>query len=662
MRPYIILILLIIIAFANSLQNSFVWDDFFLIINNQRINLPFREIPSIFTMPLWKFAEKTNAIQDYYRPMVSFFYVLNYKIWGPSPAGFHLTNIIFHTIITIVLYKVGLLLLDNEKLLSLIGASIFAVHPTHNELVGRAAGELMVGFFLILSFYYFLREKQYLSWITFFLALLSKELAVMFPFALVILAVHKKGLKKGIISIMPYIVLVGIFLVIRAILVDTFLGIKAGQPIFVQIFTMAAATLDYIRLLIIPYPLSPYYPERWYTSIFDPKVVFAMVVLMLVLFFAFKIRKDKVMFFLLAFIFFMLAPVIFKVNTFPIGYEHVYIAERFLYVSLMPFSLFVSAYAFRLVGDGGKKYLLTGAGLLIAVFMVITISSNMVWRNDLTLFGKITKEFPAAAFAHNNLGNVYMKQGLSDKAIEQYQIAIRLRPNDSEPYYNLGVIYQDCGFIDRAIEWYRVAIKLSPDDPKPYYNLGTIYQSQGLIDKAIGQYRIAIKLKPDDPKTHNNLGNAYSSMGFIDKAIEQFRMAIKLRPDDPKPYYNLGTIYQSQGLIDKAIEQYLIAIRLEPYDPGPYNNLGSAYESKGSMDSAIEQYRIALRLKSDLDVPHFNLGRIYFRRGDMEEARKEFEIVLRINPRFHEVRKFLALTYLSQNEPPRRRDGGVSKK
>lgn len=258
MKPYIILALLVAVAFANSLQNQFVWDDHALIID-----LPLKEIPSTFTTPLWKMAGFNEYQQTYYRPVTFIFYALNYKIWGMNPIGFHLSDIALHLISAIVLYKIGLLLLNNDTLISLIGASIFAVHPVNNEPVGRAAShEVILGFFIILSIYFFLKEKRYLSWIAYSFALFSKEAAVMLPFALLTLSTHKKGIKRGVIEIMPYIALVGIYLVIRAAIVSAVFGETVHQPAYTRMLTMAAAAFDYIRLLIIPYPLSPFYAAR----------------------------------------------------------------------------------------------------------------------------------------------------------------------------------------------------------------------------------------------------------------------------------------------------------------------------------------------------------------------------------------------------------------
>ncbi|MBI5203773.1 MAG: tetratricopeptide repeat protein [Nitrospirae bacterium] len=500
MKYYIILILLVAFAFANSIQNSFVWDDYGLIVENPRINLPLNEIPSIFIKPMWKMAGYTEYKQVYYRPMVSLLFVLNYKAWGLNPTGFHLINIFAHLIAVVILYRTGLFLFADEKnkeLISIIAASIFAVHPVHNESVGRAAsGEVIFGLFVILALYFYLRENKYLSLITFFLALLSKEPAVMFPFALLILTTHKKGIKKGLIEIIPYFALIGVYLILRVMTLDTVLGMKVSEPVFTRILTMAVATLDYIRLLSIPYPLSLFYPARWYSSILEPKVIIAIMLLISIFYLLFKLRKDNIMLFLLSFPFIMLLPVIWRVNTFPAGQDLSSIAERFLYVPAMLFSLFAVAALIRLSGDKGKRYVLIGGILITGIFSAITVYANRIWTTNITLFEKIVEKSPNSLLGHFALGDAYRKAGLLDEAMREWQIALQLNPNQIELFNAVGNIYFLRGDYEKAINMYETALVKGSQTVELYYNLALSLESVGKKDKASVYYREFIKIAP----------------------------------------------------------------------------------------------------------------------------------------------------------------------
>ena len=130
-----------------------------------------------------------------------------------------------------------------------------------------------------------------------------------------------------------------------------------------------------------------------------------------------------------------------------------------------------------------------------------------------------------------------------DDAITYYTEVISLDSDSSIVplvYYNRGSAYQSKGEIDRAIKDYNKAIKLNPDYAIAYYNRGNAYQSKGEIDRAIKDYNKAIKLNPDNTSAYNNRGNAYQDKGEIDQAFKDYNKAIKLKPDLAIAYYNRG--------------------------------------------------------------------------------------------------------------------------
>lgn len=540
LRPHLVLILLVALAFANTLQNSFIFDDEWLIVNNPRINIPLEEIPSFFTTPMFKSSGVTNVREMYYRPIVSLFYLLNYKLWGLNPAGYHLTGILIHLMSAITLYRIGLLLFDKNKLISLMAASLFAVHPVTSEPMGVAtAGDIIYGFLIIMTLYFFLKEKQYLSWFTFALAAFSKESAAILPFALLILTTGKRGVKKGTIETIPYLVIIAVYLILRTMIVDAFWGRNTTQPFFTQILTMAVAATDYIRLLFIPFPLNPYYPARWYTSVIDLRVLAALVVLLLLLLLAFKLRKDKTMLFLLVFPFFMLAPALSMVNSFSVGSEFAYIGDRHLYIPLMSFSLFISACIVKLAGEEKKKTVIIGWLSVITVLLALTVSSNATWKNNVSRSIKIIQANPDAAFAHYDLGAAYAKQGRLNEAINEYKTALKFKPDYASAHYNLGNAYAKQGRFDVAIGEYRTALIFNPNIADAHNNMGAIYYNHGCLNDAIKEYKAALILNPDLATAHNNLGTVYFNQGHIDEAIIEYKTAIRLKPDYPTARKNL---------------------------------------------------------------------------------------------------------------------------
>ncbi len=63
----------------------------------------------------------------------------------------------------------------------------------------------------------------------------------------------------------------------------------------------------------------------------------------------------------------------------------------------------------------------------------------------------VAKRTPVAYLAHKSLGNLYAEQSLVDKAIAEFEAAVRLRPDDASPYLSLGQLYQRKNDKDKAV-------------------------------------------------------------------------------------------------------------------------------------------------------------------------------------------------------------------
>ena len=137
------------------------------------------------------------------------------------------------------------------------------------------------------------------------------------------------------------------------------------------------------------------------------------------------------------------------------------------------------------------------------------------------------------AFAYSNRGEAYWKKGEHDRAIADYDEAIKINPKFAMPYNNRGVVYGAKGEFDRAIQDYDTAIKLFPKLANAYYNRGLAYAKKGEYDRAIQDHDQAIKLNPKDADAYYNRGNAYENYRneiFITQAIEDYRKALELNP------------------------------------------------------------------------------------------------------------------------------------
>ena len=123
-------------------------------------------------------------------------------------------------------------------------------------------------------------------------------------------------------------------------------------------------------------------------------------------------------------------------------------------------------------------------------------------------------------------------------------------------FTNRGLAYKRKGLLDRAIADYDEAIRLKPDLAETFSNRGTAYYYKGQIGRAIADYDEAIRLKPDFAQAFGNRGNVYRKKGQFDRAIEDYDEAIRLNPDDAQVFADRGLAYEKKGELTQALRDF----------------------------------------------------------------------------------------------------------
>lgn len=640
-----------IAIYANTLQNGFLYDDAVTVVNNRFIK-SLNNLPKLLTKDYFVLSTETT-----YRPIVTLTYFLDYAVYGLRPWGFHLTNILLHAANGVLLYTFSALLLKGT-IKPFIISLLFVANPVLTEAVNAVSfrEDLLCFLFYIAALILYLQSKStslnttktyFFSCLFYFLALLSKEMALTLPLVICCYEWIYRDNKKVLRSILltpryaGYLIITLLYIYIRFSVF--YYPIEEGIPrwnIVDRLLTIPLLIISFLKLTLFPVSLSVIYNFSPISAPFSVKFILPSVVAVSLIALAFIIkRKEKVVTFGILFFLLTLIPVY---NLIPIFHP---LAERYLYIPSLGFAIALGFIINALAEKSLLKNYFTAVFILIiATYSFGVVTRNTVWRDGYSLWSDAVRKMPESSISHNDLANAYLEKGQFDDAIREYKTALRLKPNSSAYRFNIGKALQQHGRIDEAVHEYSLALKLKPDYGEVHNSMGNIYISQGLIDKGIQEYKTASKLNLNDPIPHYNLGKVYHyKKGKLEEGIKEYLTVLNIDPNFMDARYNLGNAYLTQIRLYEAIEEYQAALNLKPDHVSARNNLGLAYFNAGLINEAIQEYLTALRFDPNYVDAHYNLGLAYNLMNLKDEARKEFEIALKLKPDFTPAKQAIDL-------------------
>jgi len=604
-----LLFALIFLVYVPAVRGGFTWDDDAYVTNNMTLRS---------ASGLARIWGQLTATPQYY-PLVFTSFWLEYHLWGLNPLGYHIVNVLLHTLAAMLLWRV---LVRLQVPGAWLAAAIFALHPVAVESVAWVTERKNV----LSAVFYFAAALAYLRWqerdtsdrganaryvlaLTLFIcALFSKTVTASLPAALLLMMWWKRGRVAGrdVWPLLPFFVAGAALALVTAWLERTHVGASGPDwalSVLDRCLIAGRALWFYAGKLLWPANLTFIYPRWqvdpgvWWQWLF-PLMAAAMVTIL------WSLRERIGRGPLVAVLFFAgtLFPALGFANVYPMRYS--FVADHFQYLA--------SAGLIALAAAGLTKLFrpMPFAALLLPLLLaVLTWKQSAIYADTKTLWQDTLAKNPASWMAHNNLGTVLESEGQVEGAIGHYEEAIRLKPTHAEAHNNLGNAIYKKGRAEDAIREYREAIRLKPDYATAYSNLGTALGARGRDDEALEQFQAAIRLNPSDGLTHYNFGIVLFKKHRIDDAISELQQAVRLLPEYAAARINLGIALGSSGRLDEAIAQFQEAVRLAPDFPQARSDLGTALLAKGRIDEAIHQFQEAIRLKPDQPGARSNLAR-----------------------------------------------------
>jgi Tfp pilus assembly protein PilF len=556
---YLVLFLVLFmtaLVFSGSLNLGWTnWDDDLYVYKNPVV----REgtLKEIFT---------TSGDYNMYVPLVIASFALEWKLVQDKSFLYHLDNLLLH------LFCTALVLLFFRRLgLSVwwsgFAALLFGIQPMRVETVAwiTERKELLCTFFYLASLLAYLRyidsgkiRSMLFSILFFALSIFSKTVALTLPFILVLLDWYFQR------KICPKVIFEKIFffVVTVAIMLPQFIIFKKTNPpstspqaIMNAYNYLEQAVLGcyvyaiYMLKSVIPYTLSAMYPipaslraEHWAGAVIAVLVVGGALA---------GWRKYRFATFGLLFFSFnigLLILVSFFLSDFAFLNDHYsYIA----YIGLF----FVIAMSLQRLTDEFSSVRIPVAGFavgLLAVLSLVTVKYIPVWKNSETLWTHVIEKYPRQfASAYLNRGHYWYDNNRPDKALEDFNAAIDIKPAFPAAFKNRALIYLMENDLPKALQDYNryLEFMLSCDNgdrnvdsriSDALGNRGLIYYRMGQYQKALGDLDMAIKLNPSNPTNYFNRASVYQKTGRIAEAKKDVK-----------------TIRQMGVVIDPAFEKLL---------------------------------------------------------------------------------------------------------
>jgi tetratricopeptide (TPR) repeat protein len=512
-----------------------------------------------------------GAAQQYY-PLVHSVFWVEYHLWGYSPFGYHLINILLHAMSALLLVRI---LRDLEVPGAWLAGALFALHPVQVESVAWMSElkNTLSGFFYLSAALVYFRFIQRRTWQLYALAaglfvlgLASKSAIATLPAALLVVLWWKRGKlswKEDVTPLAPFFALSLMSGVFTAWMERKFIGAQGSDFNFTLVertLIAGRAVWFYLGKLIWPQNLTFIYPRWeihqtiWWQYLF-PLAVLAVAAGL------WSVRKwSRAPLALFLLFIGTLFPALGYVNIYPFSFS--FVADHFQYLAcIAPLTLAAAAITSAVPR---QKLLSVPILLLLAVLTVLTWQQSGMYADMKTLWDTTIAKNPDCWLAYSNRGFGLLQEGRIDDAIADFKSSLRAKPDYAYAHNNLGMALLQEGRTVEAIPYFQKALELKPDYAEPYDNLGTILYGQGQVDAAIADLEKAVAINPEYSDAHFNLGIAFQSKGKWDSAIAEYKRSLELKPEDPEALRVLGTALLAAGRTAEAIVQFQNALAVKP--------------------------------------------------------------------------------------------------
>ena len=474
--PVVILIAVSLAAatfgvYWQALSNGFVWDDTPYLLQN-------RHVQGGLTLNSTKWAF-TSMERCNWHPLTWISTMLDYRLFGHSPSGYHLVNVLFHIANSILLMTL-LIRMTGSVWRSGFVAALFALHPLHVESVAWVAErkDVLSTFFMFLTMLAYLRYAKRPNWssyllvaLLFAMGLMAKPMLVTLPIVLLLLDYWPLGrftkrqpVAKLVWEKVPLLMLSAAASAITYIAQQRSHAL-APYSLGLRIENALVSYTIYIIKMVWPSGLAVHYPFPEH-GIPAWEVIGSCVILAAISLTAIKAR-NRHPYLLWGWLWFLitLVPVIGFVQ---VGAQSM--ADRYTYIPLI--GLFVA------VAWVAPRSIRVLAPAVIVAFMVCTVFQVNYWKNDETLFRRVVAVTSGDAMAYNYLGVTLAMKGEMKQAEDNFSKALAADPKNVAAHVNMGELLLEKKDKAGARIYFQEALQLDPDNSEALSRIAEIERQE----------------------------------------------------------------------------------------------------------------------------------------------------------------------------------------
>ncbi len=237
-------------------------------------------------------------------------------------------------------------------------------------------------------------------------------------------------------------------------------------------------------------------------------------------------------------------------------------------------------------------------------------ADNNNYEQAITLFNQAIS-INNNGYAYHHLGMVYFLQGKSSEAINVFQQAISINPNNAYAYLGWGLVSLAQNNYDEAISKFKKVIEIDPGRFDAYANWGGALFQENKFQEAIEKSKTSLALNPDQPNIYINIGNSLCAWGgqFVnngnkkdahakfEEAITNYKKCIDSNPNSFFAYFEWGHALLLNEEYSKAERALIKAIELNPDDSDSYWLLGDARKNEKQYSAAIKNFKKATEIQ-----------------------------------------------------------------